>query len=909
MAWQLVYTSAPTLLDAGRTGFGTVARHEAIRPALQTELERISQFSREQGLSKDRILFYHHILDQRGESYHVISRIKDAGADYTGRTNHIAHHIVLSATEATQCFQITRCTPVDMILWATSNGLWRDQWAESARLFNASEEINTSSILPRCGLPAATWGSLTGAPANGAILAPGGQATEGCWILYREKQSAQVLSLIGESLCLNPTPWGISFSTNTQPTDRIEEIQWRGVVLGSPMEKTARHSVRPALDLGNPGSLPPPVAASASLAETGLNKATEPISKSGSETKDFQTIKNSVLKELTPDPSVGKETLKPTNRPTITGMMGGEKRTKRSPITLIAFSGLAVLLVAIVLYIWVNCVVDMSEVGKSGNIRNATGTIIKTLTRGDGLAPNDDWWENLVKGLGTTYKIVPVGFKTDFIDARTRIDELSNQKDPDRLFAEIKRSKNAQPSEPLKSIIDKIITIKTEFTDQENENAKMLAEKKKEVAKKIAQEEDDKRKKEEAALESQAEIDRLNKKAVEKVQQEADKKILNISLVIKRPNEKGDPITHKMFYAVSGDNTVGWSWKTNALATNIQQLIGDCYKSEWNTRTPLITEDFDNAVTNNGFCFLKKDDSPEKVTITIVSSGEPFTNIVLSQPVIIEKNGDKLECKLSPEISPIMNLFTNEPYLITYEISKPKYTGESLGSLSEKINQNIKNLNENILAAKTELDHSHSIQPLKAEIKPTNPIFDSLDKAGEILSQGLEFKSDAPIPKGGFPEELKTFTAWLSNKKLTEKNIENFNQYLSAVFNKILTCRHKITYSFISTWINQNHSAYDLFADITKNRITLTPTENSGKTHNDESFKTNVSSYFTPENEKNLKAFLTPPPKPSPTPNYEQKIKNTQNNLSSFINSLEKPPSLITIKDANSKPILIFTAP
>jgi len=713
-----------------------------------------------------------------------------------------------------------------------------------------------------------------------------------------------VLPLIGESLCLNPTPWGISFSTNTQPTDRIEEIQWRGVVLGSPIERTARNSVRPVLDLGNPGSLPPPVAASASLAETGLKNAPEPIARSGTETTEFYPIKNSGLKDLKPERSFGKETVNPTNRSTIAGMMGGEKRTKRSPASLIAISGLAVLLVAIVVYIWVTCVVDMSEVGKSGNIRNATGTIIKTLTHGDGLAPNDDWWENLVKGLGTTYKIVPVGFKTDFIDARTKIDELSNQKDPDRLFAEIKRSKDAQPSEPLKSIIDKIITIRTEFTNQENENAKLLAEKKKEIAKKIAQEE--------AALESQAEIDRLNKKAVEKVHQEADKKILNISLVIKRLNEKGDPITHKMFFnSASGDNTVGWSWKTNALAPNIQQLIGDCYKSGWTDITPLHTQEFDNAVTNNGFCFLKKDDSPEKVTITIVSSGEPFTNIVLTQPVIIEKSGDKFDCKLSSEISPIINLFTNGPYLITYEILKPQYTGESLETLSDRINKNIKNLNENILTATTERDQSLSIQPLKAETKPTNPIFDSLDKAGEILSKDLEFKSDAPIPKGEFPEDLRTFTAWLDNKKLTEKNIENFNQYLSKVFEKILTCKGKLTYSFISIkWINQNHSAYDLFSDITKNGSKLTPTEDAHrKTENDKIFKHNVSEYFTSENEKNLKAFLSPPPKPSPTPNYEQKIKNAQNNLSSFINSLEKAPSLITIKDANSKPILIFTTP
>ena len=267
MAWQLVYTSAPALLDSGRTGFGTVAKHEAIRATLQSELERISQFSREEGLGKERVIYYYRALDIRGEHYHVLSRIKDAGADYTGRTNHIAHHIVLSDAEVNHVHYEKHCTPVDVIAWITSNGLWLNQWNESARLFSSTEEISLAEVFPRYGLPAQTWRSVTGKAANAAILAPGGHEIEGCWILYREDQSSQLLALLGESLCLNPTPWSISFSTDTQPTDRTEEIQWRGVAEGSPLEMTARQSVRPTLDLGKPATLPSPVESSVYLAE------------------------------------------------------------------------------------------------------------------------------------------------------------------------------------------------------------------------------------------------------------------------------------------------------------------------------------------------------------------------------------------------------------------------------------------------------------------------------------------------------------------------------------------------------------------------------------------------------------------------------------------------------------------
>ena len=89
MAWQLIYTSAPRLLEAGRSGFGTVARHRAIHPLLVTTLERDSQFDR--AAAAGRVIFAHRILTAAGARCHVLTCIRDAGADYTGRTNHIAH--------------------------------------------------------------------------------------------------------------------------------------------------------------------------------------------------------------------------------------------------------------------------------------------------------------------------------------------------------------------------------------------------------------------------------------------------------------------------------------------------------------------------------------------------------------------------------------------------------------------------------------------------------------------------------------------------------------------------------------------------------------------------------------------------------------------------------------------------
>src|SRR4051812_30907629 len=99
MGWQLIYTSAPRLLEAGRSGFGTIVRHRALSPLLVGAIERVSQFSRLPGLDEHRVIYSYRIIVIGGTRYHVISRICDAGADYTGRTNHLAHHLVFDQRE------------------------------------------------------------------------------------------------------------------------------------------------------------------------------------------------------------------------------------------------------------------------------------------------------------------------------------------------------------------------------------------------------------------------------------------------------------------------------------------------------------------------------------------------------------------------------------------------------------------------------------------------------------------------------------------------------------------------------------------------------------------------------------------------------------------------------------------
>jgi hypothetical protein len=253
MAFQLVYTSAPTLMQSGRTGFGTVAAHAEIRPSLREQIERLSTFSRIEGLDPDRVLYYSRALHASGETYFVISRISDCGADYTGRTNHIAHHVVVPATEIPTG---TGPTPCDVILELEETGRWFGHWEEGPRTFGEAEVIDVSAIPPRLSLPAVHWQQAFGDAAMAAVLAPDTRIGTR-WIVVPPDLRPRFTCLMGEAALLHPDPWSVTFATDLQPTDAPAEILWRGLSLNSPLQSQAAKSHLPTIDLSNPTSLLP----------------------------------------------------------------------------------------------------------------------------------------------------------------------------------------------------------------------------------------------------------------------------------------------------------------------------------------------------------------------------------------------------------------------------------------------------------------------------------------------------------------------------------------------------------------------------------------------------------------------------------------------------------------------------
>lgn len=259
MGWQLVYTSSARCLKAGQSGFGTVARHREIRDRLVEILERASSYERGLIQAVPRI-DSHRMIEIGGEHYHVLTRIRDAGSDYSGRTNHMAHHVVFGAEEV----RATDVSPADFL--AGWRG-WLTGWSEPPRYLGPDEMVELGGVRPAFGLPATHWAEAAGDAGLAACLSP---YSEVCLVVEPGRED-DWMPLVGESLALlGERAWSVTFTTALKSNDRPGDYIWRGCWRGSSVESLARARAIPVLDLSDPTSFPEPDLALVDFARTGI---------------------------------------------------------------------------------------------------------------------------------------------------------------------------------------------------------------------------------------------------------------------------------------------------------------------------------------------------------------------------------------------------------------------------------------------------------------------------------------------------------------------------------------------------------------------------------------------------------------------------------------------------------------
>jgi hypothetical protein len=220
MAHVLIYSSARKLLAAGRTGFGTVARSRKISTLAVGAIERLSQFDRKRGSDSNRVILAHRRINVGNTAIHLLSSICDAGADYTGRTNHLAHHLLVDASEARRLAG-QGITPADIL----QNYAWLKSWDGAPRYFEDSEDVDLLALNIRRQAGAREhWQRLTGNGIHARLIASK-QAPKSAVLVLPDNEPP--LPLMAEALTeLDSHSWDVTFTTALEPSDSVGDFAW-----------------------------------------------------------------------------------------------------------------------------------------------------------------------------------------------------------------------------------------------------------------------------------------------------------------------------------------------------------------------------------------------------------------------------------------------------------------------------------------------------------------------------------------------------------------------------------------------------------------------------------------------------------------------------------------------------------
>lgn len=252
MPLQLIFTSAPRGLVAGRSGFCTVARHATLSERLTQQLEAL-------GTPHDAAegeTFTFRRLEAGSQTWYVLSRFVARGLDYSQRDNRLAHHVVFTAEEAA----VLPPPAAVALRWND----WKDTWSEEPTWLKEDSRPLPLSSHPVL-TPAAGWREFAGTGAKAAWLVnASGAATVS---LLNPPNSAQLLRLLAESSALlGRAAWSATFTTNAAKTG-ADGFDWA----------VGYASGRPTIDLAQAAQLTAPTGELARIAATGAG-ATAPAS-------------------------------------------------------------------------------------------------------------------------------------------------------------------------------------------------------------------------------------------------------------------------------------------------------------------------------------------------------------------------------------------------------------------------------------------------------------------------------------------------------------------------------------------------------------------------------------------------------------------------------------------------------
>ena len=219
MPKELIFTSAPSGIQPGSSGYCTVAKHKDIDRVLTRALEGIS-FYQMMDMAEKPVVNAYRILSLPTGNFYVLTRICYSGSDHTGRTNYLAHSLVFSKEEIPP-----GVTPAEIFLRGQG---WLSVWPKDAPPSFLSEG-STKVAVPapsESHATQSTWQKYTGAGSLAHELLPRGR-----WKFLTQKGThSETLSILAEAASLPDGPsklmaWEqVTFTTFLQSGDKADDF-------------------------------------------------------------------------------------------------------------------------------------------------------------------------------------------------------------------------------------------------------------------------------------------------------------------------------------------------------------------------------------------------------------------------------------------------------------------------------------------------------------------------------------------------------------------------------------------------------------------------------------------------------------------------------------------------------------
>ncbi len=238
MIEEIIYTSAEKGLKAGSRGFCTVVSTAGMAINIAERLESMSGYRHAFPMQDPRarlnpVNYSHVTLRIGGKNSHVISRVADAGQDYSGRTNKLAHHLMID--------DISRFAAGPARLMG-EKGVLVSQWDGSVRTVPARN-------LPMVAVPGSieltAWKALTGDSGWAGWVAEQLTKDKGpVSVIF--PPGTDTLMLVREVLDVLPPiqQWSVTFSTYFTKLLAGTECQLRFVLDETPEATTLRNDAR-----------------------------------------------------------------------------------------------------------------------------------------------------------------------------------------------------------------------------------------------------------------------------------------------------------------------------------------------------------------------------------------------------------------------------------------------------------------------------------------------------------------------------------------------------------------------------------------------------------------------------------------------------------------------------------------